>query len=176
MTRENMRFVRKMQSGIKCAGKTGTTSNSYDLWFCGMTPYYTASVWFGYDSNITVNTNNHKDMWRDIMDKIALLENQSTETDWVQPSGLVKATVCKMTGLKPSSGCPTSTDWCDEDHVPTKLCKGHMFKLMVCPESHLKATNTCPNPVEYTITYGENGKRTLVGADFAYDDSIFTTT
>jgi membrane peptidoglycan carboxypeptidase len=30
-------------------GKTGTTNNCKDGWFCGATPYYTISVWVGYD-------------------------------------------------------------------------------------------------------------------------------
>ena len=34
---------------IEAAGKTGTTNSSKDGWFCGMTPYYTVSVWVGYD-------------------------------------------------------------------------------------------------------------------------------
>ncbi len=34
---------------IEAAGKTGTTNNSKDGWFCGMTPYYTMTVWVGYD-------------------------------------------------------------------------------------------------------------------------------
>jgi penicillin-binding protein 1A len=33
----------------KCAGKTGTTSNWTDAWFCGYTPDIAAVVWFGYD-------------------------------------------------------------------------------------------------------------------------------
>ena len=166
----------KMTTGVKCAGKTGTTSNSYDLWFCGMTPYYTASVWFGYDSNVTINTNNHKVMWRDIMDKIAILEDQSTEVDWQQPEGLVKTSVCKITGLAPVDGCPTAYDWCDEAHVPKKVCTGHFNTIMICPESHCKATNNCPNPVSYTISYNDKGQRIIVGADFEYDQSIFTST
>lgn len=31
------------------AGKTGTTNDNKDGWFAGYTPYYTASVWVGYD-------------------------------------------------------------------------------------------------------------------------------
>lgn len=31
------------------AGKTGTTSDEYDRWFCGFTPYYVCVVWTGYD-------------------------------------------------------------------------------------------------------------------------------
>ena len=33
-------------------GKTGTTSDKYDLWFAGFTPQYTAAVWMGNDINI----------------------------------------------------------------------------------------------------------------------------
>ncbi|MBR1772669.1 MAG: transglycosylase domain-containing protein [Eubacterium sp.] len=164
-----------MTSGVKCAGKTGTTSNSYDLWFCGMTPYYTSSIWFGYDSNVTINTNNHKVMWRDINDKVALLEEQDTSADWEQPEGLTKATVCKITGLKPIDGCPTCTDWCDEENLPKKMCKGHMNTITICTESHMMATNACPDTVEYTISYDDQGKAEIVGADFEYDESIFRT-
>lgn len=31
------------------AGKTGTTDEKKDGWFVGYTPYYTTSVWVGYD-------------------------------------------------------------------------------------------------------------------------------
>lgn len=34
---------------MPCAGKTGTTNDSKDLWFVGFTKYYTTSVWVGYD-------------------------------------------------------------------------------------------------------------------------------
>ena len=36
--------------GMSCAGKTGTTDNTNDGWFCAYTPYYTTSVWVGYDT------------------------------------------------------------------------------------------------------------------------------
>jgi len=31
-------------------GKTGTTSDDYDRWFCGFSPYYATAVWTGYDN------------------------------------------------------------------------------------------------------------------------------
>jgi membrane peptidoglycan carboxypeptidase len=37
-------------SDMSCAGKTGTTDNNTDGWFCAYTPYYTTSVWVGYDT------------------------------------------------------------------------------------------------------------------------------
>src|SRR5690606_36110187 len=35
--------------GVPTAGKTGTTSDYRDAWFCGYTGNYVASVWFGND-------------------------------------------------------------------------------------------------------------------------------
>lgn len=39
----------QLDDDMPVAGKTGTTSSEYDLWFCGYTPYLTASIWTGYD-------------------------------------------------------------------------------------------------------------------------------
>ncbi len=36
-------------SDMSSAGKTGTTNENKDGWFVGYTPYYTTSVWVGYD-------------------------------------------------------------------------------------------------------------------------------
>ncbi len=36
-------------SDIPVAGKTGTTNESDNYWFAGVTPYYSGSVWIGYD-------------------------------------------------------------------------------------------------------------------------------
>lgn len=36
-------------SDMPAAGKTGTTDDNKDGWFVGYTPYYTTSVWVGYD-------------------------------------------------------------------------------------------------------------------------------
>ena len=40
---------------MPCAGKTGTTNDSKDGWFVGYTPYYTTSVWVGYDTPRTLS-------------------------------------------------------------------------------------------------------------------------
>jgi membrane peptidoglycan carboxypeptidase len=43
--------ARKMgwKSTVEAAGKTGTTNNSKDGWFVGVTPDYSMAVWVGYD-------------------------------------------------------------------------------------------------------------------------------
>ena len=38
-----------LNNRMPCAGKTGTTDDSKDGWFCGFTKYYTTAVWVGYD-------------------------------------------------------------------------------------------------------------------------------
>lgn len=38
-----------LSNDMPSAGKTGTTNDNKDGWFVGYTPYYTTSVWVGYD-------------------------------------------------------------------------------------------------------------------------------
>ena len=42
-------------SGTEVGGKTGTTNDNYDIWFCGFTPKYSAALWIGTDKNKTMN-------------------------------------------------------------------------------------------------------------------------
>lgn len=43
-------------SKIEAFAKTGTTNGSKDGWLCGATPYYTVSVWVGYDTPQVMNS------------------------------------------------------------------------------------------------------------------------
>ncbi len=44
-----------LDNGMPSAGKTGTTNDKKDGWFCGFTPYYTTAVWVGFDTPKTVD-------------------------------------------------------------------------------------------------------------------------
>ena len=61
-------------SNMACAGKTGTTSDKKDGWFCGFTPYYTTAVWVGYDAPQTLDDlygNTYPlTIWHDYMENI----------------------------------------------------------------------------------------------------------
>ena len=60
-------------SNMPVAAKTGTSQESRDLWISAFTPYYTASVWGGYDEHKTMDRlsqNWHQKLWRNIMERI----------------------------------------------------------------------------------------------------------
>lgn len=64
----------KLENGQICAGKTGTTNSSKDVWFCGYTKYYTTVVWTGYDTPRAMPGASGASIpgviWKDYMDKI----------------------------------------------------------------------------------------------------------
>lgn len=59
-------------SNMPVAGKTGTTSDNKDRWFCGYTPYYTCAVWTGYDTpeKMRFSGNPAAQIWQKIMEDI----------------------------------------------------------------------------------------------------------
>jgi penicillin-binding protein 1A len=46
---------RAKTKGIEVAGKTGTTNDNRDVWFCGYTPSTQTLVWFGNDDNTQIS-------------------------------------------------------------------------------------------------------------------------
>lgn len=158
----------RLSSGMVVSGKTGTTSNNYDYWFCGSTPYYTAGVWMGYDSNTDFsNSNYHKVIWRKIMDDIVNTEKQDTSATFKKPDDIVTAKVCATSGMLPAEGqCKsTVTEYFAKGTVPTKTCEVHQT-VTLCDESHVKAGEYCPHTTTYHYTVAENGDITLEDADF----------
>ena len=65
------------------AGKTGTTNDNKDGWFCGITPYYSMSVWIGYDQPKTLDNlqggTYPAEVWKDAMEKIVLSKKDTGE-------------------------------------------------------------------------------------------------
>lgn len=63
-----------LDGGMPCAGKTGTTNDKKDGWFCGFTPYYTTAVWVGYDTPRTISdlygSSYPGRTWRDFMNAV----------------------------------------------------------------------------------------------------------
>lgn len=73
-----------LADGTFTAGKTGTTSENFDRWFIGYSPYLVASVWYGYDTpkSIQVSSNPCIPVWRNIMNKAhATIKNRDRKMD-----------------------------------------------------------------------------------------------
>lgn len=141
--------------GMAIAGKTGTTSDYNDVWFAGYTPYYTASVWTGYDNNTKLKDATEKALakkiWRACMSQIhADLPNPGFD----RPSGIVSATVCSASGLLPVPGlcdATLTTEIFAEGTVPTESCNVH-YRGDVCHVDGLPATTLCPFKSEGVVT------------------------
>lgn len=59
-------------SGEEVGGKTGTTDETWDIWFDGFTPKYAAALWIGTDDNTELDTTSATAaaLWSDIMKQV----------------------------------------------------------------------------------------------------------
>ena len=138
------------------AGKTGTTTDYWDVWFAGYTPYYTCASWAGYDNNIEMsrssgNREDHvaRDLWRAVMSRIH--ENLANE-QFTVPQGIVNASICTLSGKLPIPGIcdnTTRTEIFAEGTVPTENCTVH-YRGILCDYDHIPACPNCPFQVEGT--------------------------
>jgi len=120
--------------GKPAAGKTGTTSDWKDAWFCGYTPSKVGVVWMGYDQEKTMaqwkitGGSYPAQIWAAMMKEVT--RNDPPE-DWKQPASIVKVAVCRKSGLLPGPMCPRSEiieELFVEDRVPKSPCTYHLPK------------------------------------------------
>ena len=148
-------------TGTKCqlknmsvAGKTGTTSDSKDVWFAGFTPYYTATTWAGYDNNTKMNnteTSLARTLWKKVMSQVHDgLENKP----FYMPEDIVTVTICSKSGKLPVPGLCDATltnEIFEPGTEPTESCNVH-YAGWVCAYDNLPAFNGCPFAVNGVIT------------------------
>ncbi|MCD8016000.1 MAG: transglycosylase domain-containing protein [Lachnospiraceae bacterium] len=115
-------------AGQPVAGKTGTTSSYKDIWFVGYTPYYTCSVWGGYDNNQSLPDGSlwhsySRILWTAVMERIhANLPVKAFE----QPDSIVEVTLCSETHLLAQENCPsTCTEFFARGTEPDEVCSEH---------------------------------------------------
>ncbi len=118
-------------SGMAVAGKSGTTTKDRDTVFCGFTPFYTCSIWGGFDDNTPQsNTTYSKNIWREVMKRV---HEDLPNTDFTKPAGIVQVAVCRKSGLLPIEGVcdgdprgpQTYTEYFEEGTQPTEFCDHH---------------------------------------------------
>lgn len=149
------------------AGKTGTTSNDNDLWFVGYTPYYTAGIWGGYDSNGDQDdTSYHKNLWRTVMERI---HKPLARKEFTKPSSITSAKICTKSGKlaidgvcdHAPGGSTVRTEYFANGTVPTDTCNVHV-KVPVCKISGETPSAYCPqDDIEdkvFLIKTGETAK------------------
>ncbi len=143
-------------SGQYVAGKTGTTSNSYDLWFVGYSDYLTAALWTGFDENASIkelvkNEGYHTRLWSKIMTRVhndkGYAYSAPDECD-----DIVTAKICSKCGylaeegkcdLDPE-GSKIKEEYFAAGTVPTEKCKCHVV-YTICNASGKLANDNCPS-------------------------------
>lgn len=167
--------------GMTTAGKSGTTTDNRDVWFEGMTPYYTAGIWVGYDNQGYVQyldraeRNFHKSLWSAVMTRVhENLEN----TDFEKPSGIVQCVICTKSGKLAVGGLCDSdgrsgivrNEYFAEGTQPTEVCDKHVT-VSICVDTGLLATTMCPNrvpQVKVLLPEMQEGVAEAVTLDTAY--------
>jgi len=123
-TRVKSRF--EHEDKVPIVGKTGTTSDNYDLWFVGYSPDVTLGVWIGYDKPSTLTeANRAKYIWADVMNELVAAKSDLFVTEsFEKPEGIVSKTVSRVSGLLPSELVTkeklTVTDIFNREFIPTK--------------------------------------------------------
>ena len=108
------------------AGKTGTTDSYIDLQFVGYTPYYTAGIWTGYDTNKELSENDRhyiSTLWTNVMNRI---NSELPYKDFDIPEGIQQLTICSESGLLAGRGCKTATELFDSATSPSQTCVQHI--------------------------------------------------
>lgn len=109
-------------------GKTGTTSDNYDRWFVGGTPYYIAACWYGFDTPATlkVSGNPALNVWKKVMEQI---NEGKADADFPQSDSVVYARYCTTSGMLATTNCPsTAYGWFKTSYLPA--CTTHGGTLL----------------------------------------------
>lgn len=165
--------------GMGIAAKTGTSTKYHDVWFAGYTPYYTCTIWAGYDNNIDMSSakNNResdvaKNLWKTIMKRV---HEDLPDADFERPSGIVSMQVCSKSGKLPNLGvCDAAgcvyTELFDEDNVPEEYCSVH-YVGRICQYDGIPASPECPFAYEGIATLPLVEDEALVpGSTMIYTD------
>ncbi len=167
-----------ISSTIDIAGKTGTTDNNHDRWFMGITPYYVAGCWVGYDQQKPTNmygSNPAIVLWKNCMSEIlkglepkrfdySAMTKEDLQVVVVEPdeddlkplsekvcldSGNLASELCGLA----SGGSRAVTKKFNEDEVPLETCTGHQEALIDTSTGMIANENCPPEYVSTQVVY-----------------------
>tara|TARA_B100000963_G_scaffold43922_1_gene32750 strand:- start:2215 stop:4506 length:2292 start_codon:yes stop_codon:yes gene_type:complete len=118
VTRGTGKALNKIDHPI--AGKTGTTNESKDLWFFGLTPRYVIGVYVGYDTPKTIGYKETGSsvalpVFKTILENY-LIKNENINNKFVIPNDLIIKKVDLNTGII-SNGQNTIIDYFTKDQI-----------------------------------------------------------
>ena len=112
-------------SGFDTFGKTGTTSDNKDRYFCGGTPYYVGACWFGYADNKKLeytSVNYATQAWTYVM-KAAHKGLKSKSFDL--SDNVVRRQYCLISGGLASFNCPSTATGYYSRNTAMPICPLH---------------------------------------------------
>jgi len=123
-------------------GKTGTTTDNFDAWFCGFTPQYSAALWIGNDVNIELNQGSPAAarLWSKIMKEVCA---GMTGSFAAAPSNVIQSNVSGVNEYY-ISGTQEGVSLMPE-----------AVTITVCAESGYKATPWCTDLKSVATTSDE---------------------
>lgn len=128
-------------SGVTVGGKTGTTSDEYDIWFDGFTPSYSASLWIGNDVNIQLSSMSGyaAALWGRIMNQVPNCKKGSYKS--------IPSDVTRVNGEYYITGTYSAVSYRNTTKTAT-----------ICTDTGYLATPSCPNTEKktYDTSKGEN--------------------
>lgn len=132
--------------GVEVAGKTGSTNDSKDVYFCGYTPDYVGACWYGYDNGkaITTGGNCAAALWNSVFGEIYkyLKENDIEYTRTFNMNSVVtNVEYCTISGKLATDACRNDLmhklggmsciayGTFERTEVPTEYCDMHVMCL-----------------------------------------------
>ena len=175
-----------LKNKVNCAGKTGTTNDNKDLYYCGFTPYYVGACWFGYDipkSLYKFSGNPAMNAWEKVMEKVhqPIFDKVSKGEETLKTfdfSKLETASFCLDSGLLPCENCSldlrgqrVGTGYYYEGTAPKRSCNVHVV-VPWCNDSNMVANDACTNIRPVSLIREE--ERSFMHGDVAIEDAIYT--
>ena len=144
------------------AGKTGTTSERYDIWFCGLTPKYAAATWIGTDVHICLDSSSTAvtKLWQAVMERVGELDERG---EFEMRGEFVTASVDRFSGMLPtalSSRDPrggVGSEIFIKGTEPSQADTWHMV-VPVCRETGYLATPSCTDVVNKVCCQRPGGR------------------
>ena len=154
------------------AGKTGTNSDYRGVFFAGFTAYYTCALWIGSEEYKPLVSGASggtyaAPLWASVMARVhrtmGITEDRPMLTKSPAEVGLVRTTVCGVSGMLPTNACYNDvngytpiTDYYLFGTEPVLTCNMHR-SVKMCTVTMRPASRSCSSTKTYGVIYMPEG-------------------